>query len=237
MVTRKAEGKQGAAFIGAMTEEKSVELASKIASESFLFAVRRAHGAQCTWLCVAGRGRPPCASSGVGRDTSTAQRALACTHMIVHVRTHLRTHQIILPRPLSPTTQQVGSLIIFLEYDRTRRKEVQKQQKEAAERQGIIERAREEREVRCACAFACACVSARWCVCCRHRTHAAADACTPCTTPAARLQRLVQENRAQQEAIVGLVQRLDAVEAALQALQDERSRRSMWGGFLGPRGL
>jgi hypothetical protein len=43
---------------------------------------------------------------------------------------------------------QVGSLIIFLEYDRSRRKEVQKQQKEAAERQGIIERAREEREVR-----------------------------------------------------------------------------------------
>lgn len=43
---------------------------------------------------------------------------------------------------------QVGSLIIFLEYDRSRRKEVQKQQKEAAERQGIIERARLEREVR-----------------------------------------------------------------------------------------
>jgi hypothetical protein len=42
---------------------------------------------------------------------------------------------------------QVGSLIIFLEYERTRRKEVLKQQKEAAERQGIIERARLEREV------------------------------------------------------------------------------------------
>jgi len=40
MITRKAEGKEGRAFIGAMTEEKSVELASKIASESFLFAVR-----------------------------------------------------------------------------------------------------------------------------------------------------------------------------------------------------
>lgn len=39
MVTRKAEGKEGRAFIGSMTEEKSVELASKIASESFLFAV------------------------------------------------------------------------------------------------------------------------------------------------------------------------------------------------------
>lgn len=44
-VTRKAEGKEGRAFIGAMTEEKSVELASKIASESFLFAV----GARLAW--------------------------------------------------------------------------------------------------------------------------------------------------------------------------------------------
>lgn len=39
MVTRKAEGRTGKAFIGNMTEEKSVELASKIASESFLFVV------------------------------------------------------------------------------------------------------------------------------------------------------------------------------------------------------
>jgi len=38
-ITRKAEGKEGPAFIGSMTEEKSVELASKIASEAFLFAV------------------------------------------------------------------------------------------------------------------------------------------------------------------------------------------------------
>jgi hypothetical protein len=41
LITRKAEGKEGRAFIGNMTEEKSVELASKIASESFLFAVGR----------------------------------------------------------------------------------------------------------------------------------------------------------------------------------------------------
>jgi hypothetical protein len=39
MITRKAEGKTGQAFIGNMTEEKSVELASKLASESFLFVV------------------------------------------------------------------------------------------------------------------------------------------------------------------------------------------------------
>ncbi len=39
MLTRKAEGRTGQAFIGSMTEEKSVELASKLASESFLFLV------------------------------------------------------------------------------------------------------------------------------------------------------------------------------------------------------
>lgn len=127
MVTRKAEGKEGKAFIGSMTEEKSVELASKIASESFLFAV--------------------------------------------------------------------GSLIIFLEYDRSRRKEVQKQQKEAAERQGIIERAREERE------------------------------------------RLLEENKLQEQMLVQLVQRLDDVEAALQAIQAERTRKSFLGGFIGPKGI
>eukprot|EP00878_Enallax_costatus_P005710 GHUV01005988.1.p1 GENE.GHUV01005988.1~~GHUV01005988.1.p1 ORF type:complete len:178 (+),score=37.66 GHUV01005988.1:261-794(+) len=77
-ITRKAEGRTGKAFIGNMTEEKSVELASKIASESFLFVV--------------------------------------------------------------------GSLIVFVEYDRQRRKDIRKQRKEAAERQSILERAREERE-------------------------------------------------------------------------------------------
>jgi hypothetical protein len=40
MISRKAEGRQGKAFVGHMTEEKSVELASKLASESFLFVVR-----------------------------------------------------------------------------------------------------------------------------------------------------------------------------------------------------
>eukprot|EP00198_Chlamydomonas_reinhardtii_P002667 XP_001692003.1 predicted protein [Chlamydomonas reinhardtii] len=37
-ITRGAEGRSGKAFVGAMTEEKSVELASKIASEGFVFA-------------------------------------------------------------------------------------------------------------------------------------------------------------------------------------------------------
>lgn len=50
---------------------------------------------------------------------------------------------------------QVGSLIIFLEYERTRKKEIAKQQKDAAERQGIIERARLEREVRTSGTTAC----------------------------------------------------------------------------------
>jgi optic atrophy 3 protein len=38
-VSRRAEGKEGRAFIGEMTEERGVELASKIASEGFVFAV------------------------------------------------------------------------------------------------------------------------------------------------------------------------------------------------------
>ncbi len=38
-ITRGAEGKGGKAFIGDMTEEKSVELASKVASEGFVFTV------------------------------------------------------------------------------------------------------------------------------------------------------------------------------------------------------
>lgn len=39
LITRGAEGRTGKAFVGAMTEEKSVELASKIASEGFVFTV------------------------------------------------------------------------------------------------------------------------------------------------------------------------------------------------------
>lgn len=47
MISRKAEGKTGKAFIGNMTEEKSVELASKLASESFLFVVSSCTSALC----------------------------------------------------------------------------------------------------------------------------------------------------------------------------------------------
>lgn len=77
-ITRKAEGREGKAFIGNMTEEKSVELASKIASEGFIF--------------------------------------------------------------------MVGAVLVFVEYDRNRKKEVKKQRREAAERQEILQRAKEERE-------------------------------------------------------------------------------------------
>lgn len=38
-VARRADGKEGRAFIGEMTEERGVELASKLASEGFVFAV------------------------------------------------------------------------------------------------------------------------------------------------------------------------------------------------------
>ncbi len=80
-ISRRAEGKEGPAFIGSMTEEKSVELASKIASEGFLFGV--------------------------------------------------------------------GALLVFLEYDRTRKKELRKQQQQRRERQEIADRAKEERDVSC----------------------------------------------------------------------------------------
>lgn len=39
-ITRGAEGRASRAFVGAMTEEKSLELASKLASEGFVFTVR-----------------------------------------------------------------------------------------------------------------------------------------------------------------------------------------------------
>ncbi len=40
-ITRGAEGKTGRAFVGDMSEEKAMELASKVASEGFLYGVRR----------------------------------------------------------------------------------------------------------------------------------------------------------------------------------------------------
>lgn len=51
------------------------------------------------------------------------------------------------------------------------------------------------------------------------------------------VQRLVDENKQQQDMLVQLVQRLDDVEAALQALQAERARKSFFGGFIGPKAL
>eukprot|EP00803_Ostreobium_quekettii_P005929 evm.model.scf_2055.1 EVM.evm.TU.scf_2055.1 scf_2055:1252-2799(+) len=38
-ITRGAEGKEGKAFVGAITEEKGMELASKLVSEGFVFTV------------------------------------------------------------------------------------------------------------------------------------------------------------------------------------------------------
>lgn len=49
MISRKAEGKEGRTFIGDLTEEKSVEMASKIASESFVFGVSCEHD---TTVCM-----------------------------------------------------------------------------------------------------------------------------------------------------------------------------------------
>jgi hypothetical protein len=69
---------------------------------------------------------------------------------------------------------------------------------------------------------------------------AAAYLCTQysflCRVPAC-LQRLLEENIEQQRMLEQLVVRLDAVERALQAMQEQRNKKSMFGGFLGPRGL
>jgi hypothetical protein len=64
MVTRKAEGREGKAFIGNMTEEKSVELASKLASESFLFAVSGGCSAVSGLACGRVSSMPTKASNG-----------------------------------------------------------------------------------------------------------------------------------------------------------------------------
>ena len=43
-ITRGAEGKFGRTFVGNLNEEKSLELASKIAGEGFVFTVSCLHG-------------------------------------------------------------------------------------------------------------------------------------------------------------------------------------------------
>lgn len=50
-------------------------------------------------------------------------------------------------------------------------------------------------------------------------------------------QRLIEENKQQQEMLVQLVQRLDALEATLQVLQQKQTTSSFFGGFLGPKAL
>ena len=39
-ITRGAEGKTGRAFVGDMSEERAIQLASKVASEFFVYGVR-----------------------------------------------------------------------------------------------------------------------------------------------------------------------------------------------------
>jgi hypothetical protein len=134
-ITRRAEGKEGPAFIGVMTEEKSVELASKIASEGFVFAVRRA---------PAPRGPSPVRAS--------AARWPARPSAPADPRAGPNPHPLRPPtRPTTPTyplKKQFGAVLVFAEYDRNRKKELKKQRREEAERAQIMGRAREEREVR-----------------------------------------------------------------------------------------
>lgn len=78
------------------------------------------------------------------------------------------------------------------------------------------------------------------------RNHPITERRTPCHAAAAAdaaaavffcCQRLVEENKEQQDMLVRLVQRLDDVEAALQALQAERTRKGFLGGFIGPKAV
>jgi hypothetical protein len=52
LITRGAEGRTSKAFVGHMTEEKSLELASKIAAEGFVFFVGFFWAALTYWLAV-----------------------------------------------------------------------------------------------------------------------------------------------------------------------------------------
>lgn len=54
-ITRGAEGRKGKVFVGDMTEEKAVELASRIVSEGFIYSVRRRR-----WDCIASCGAFAC---------------------------------------------------------------------------------------------------------------------------------------------------------------------------------
>ena len=51
-ISRGAEGKGGRVFVADMTEDKAVELASKVVSEGFLYGVRTAAAAGWRWLLL-----------------------------------------------------------------------------------------------------------------------------------------------------------------------------------------
>jgi hypothetical protein len=141
--------------------------------------------------------------------------------------------------------------MVFAEYDRTRKKEVAKQQRERAERQEIMGRAREEREVRRRAGRR---QRAAWGA---HRRVppgcARLQSVRPRSAPATPLprpplpppccpapQRLMAENLQQQQLIEALVARVDRVEGLLhewEEAQRRREQRSAWGGFFGTRGL
>jgi hypothetical protein len=121
-ITRGAEGKTGRAFIGDMTEEMSVQLASKLASEGFIFMVSRAPGMR---ICRTSHERSscipcPCLDRRMANPTCSPVGSL-----------------------------QVGVVIVAFEYDRQRRKEVLKKKMEAAEQERMWQAAHEERRVSC----------------------------------------------------------------------------------------
>lgn len=68
IISRRADGKTGRAFVGDMTEAKSLELASKLASEGFIFMVR---------VCVGGGRRV-----WTGQDRLRRGRGAAVGHAL-----------------------------------------------------------------------------------------------------------------------------------------------------------
>jgi hypothetical protein len=84
-LTRSAEGKTGRAFVGNMSEEKALELASKVVSEGFLYGVSLCDAcsnhdqivtsAHCMNLCAAIRVWPSALNSTTIQDNSRRYHA------------------------------------------------------------------------------------------------------------------------------------------------------------------
>jgi hypothetical protein len=136
---------------------------------------------------------------------------------------------------------QVGITIVAFEYERQREKEVAKKKQEAAERMAIIDKAKQEQEV-------------RWSQprMSQHRLLGRQQWPSPAKKALVDsspwsfhrslllLQRLAAENVQQTQLIQRLMTRVDSLEVSLQqrieeALRSRGQPKGMFGGFFGPR--